>query len=212
MKCKCNEQLRILCDKHAKEYMEVPTKLGTRNYIIGDDGDREILCEHGVGHGFNVHTCDFTNHNMRCFLTELSQTELSQTGLSQNETNLHDKKLQFDSKLYDDCGCRVCLEHMEEKIGLGTKEVVKMIAFKKAVNWVSFGLAVLILLNTGFTQSIAFFVAAWLGNETVNNKADYSLGLLLIGIVMTLVNLSINAGVDTFYWLLVIIAYAKWSK
>lgn len=26
--------------------------------IIGDDGDRELLCEHGVGHGHNVHTCD----------------------------------------------------------------------------------------------------------------------------------------------------------
>lgn len=27
-------------------------------HIIGDDGDREVLCEHGVGHGWNVHTCD----------------------------------------------------------------------------------------------------------------------------------------------------------
>jgi hypothetical protein len=26
--------------------------------IVGDDGDREVLCEHGVGHGYCVHTCD----------------------------------------------------------------------------------------------------------------------------------------------------------
>ena len=25
---------------------------------IGDDGDKEWLCKHGVGHGFGVHTCD----------------------------------------------------------------------------------------------------------------------------------------------------------
>lgn len=28
--------------------------------IIGDDGDQEVYCDHGVGHGFNVHTCDGT--------------------------------------------------------------------------------------------------------------------------------------------------------
>ena len=27
-------------------------------HIIGDDGDDEILCEHGVGHSYHVHTCD----------------------------------------------------------------------------------------------------------------------------------------------------------
>lgn len=26
--------------------------------FIGDDGDEEWLCQHGVGHGENVHTCD----------------------------------------------------------------------------------------------------------------------------------------------------------
>jgi hypothetical protein len=26
--------------------------------MIGDDGDREWICDHGVGHGVNVHTCD----------------------------------------------------------------------------------------------------------------------------------------------------------
>ena len=26
--------------------------------IIGDDGDREVLCEHGIGHSIYVHTCD----------------------------------------------------------------------------------------------------------------------------------------------------------
>ncbi len=25
---------------------------------IGDDGDIEVLCEHGIGHSKNVHTCD----------------------------------------------------------------------------------------------------------------------------------------------------------
>ena len=25
--------------------------------MIGDDGDREWPCKHGVGHGNNVHTC-----------------------------------------------------------------------------------------------------------------------------------------------------------
>jgi hypothetical protein len=25
---------------------------------IGDDGDREWLCEHGIGHSKNIHTCD----------------------------------------------------------------------------------------------------------------------------------------------------------
>lgn len=29
-----------------------------KKYITGDDGDREWLCEHGIGHGNNVHTCD----------------------------------------------------------------------------------------------------------------------------------------------------------
>ena len=28
------------------------------NYIVGDDGDVEIICKHGVGHSDNVHTCD----------------------------------------------------------------------------------------------------------------------------------------------------------
>lgn len=27
--------------------------------IIGDDGDKEVLCKHGVGHGGGVHTCDW---------------------------------------------------------------------------------------------------------------------------------------------------------
>jgi hypothetical protein len=27
-------------------------------YIIGDDGEREVLCMHGIGHGRGVHTCD----------------------------------------------------------------------------------------------------------------------------------------------------------
>lgn len=35
------------------------TKLGEHGeYMIGDDGDVEQACEHGVGHGRNVHTCD----------------------------------------------------------------------------------------------------------------------------------------------------------
>ena len=29
-----------------------------KEWIIGDDGDKEWLCEHGVGHGDHVHTCD----------------------------------------------------------------------------------------------------------------------------------------------------------
>jgi hypothetical protein len=29
-----------------------------KGYIVGDDGHREVPCEHGVGHGLNVHTCD----------------------------------------------------------------------------------------------------------------------------------------------------------
>lgn len=29
-----------------------------RKTIIGDDGDKEWLCKHGIGHGENVHTCD----------------------------------------------------------------------------------------------------------------------------------------------------------
>ena len=37
--------------------------------IIGDDGDREILCEHGVGHGYNIHTCD----SPKCCKKALSQ-------------------------------------------------------------------------------------------------------------------------------------------
>jgi hypothetical protein len=28
------------------------------NLIMGDDGDTEVLCEHGVGHSQQVHTCD----------------------------------------------------------------------------------------------------------------------------------------------------------
>lgn len=28
--------------------------------IIGDDGDKEVLCKHGVGHSRGVHTCDST--------------------------------------------------------------------------------------------------------------------------------------------------------
>ena len=28
-----------------------------KKWIIGDDGDREWLCEHGVGHSKGVHTC-----------------------------------------------------------------------------------------------------------------------------------------------------------
>jgi len=30
----------------------------TGDFIIGDDGDVEELCEHGVGHSNEVHTCD----------------------------------------------------------------------------------------------------------------------------------------------------------
>lgn len=26
--------------------------------FMGDDGDKEVLCEHGVGHSSGVHTCD----------------------------------------------------------------------------------------------------------------------------------------------------------
>lgn len=26
--------------------------------VIGDDGDLEKLCDHGVGHGHHLHTCD----------------------------------------------------------------------------------------------------------------------------------------------------------
>ena len=30
-----------------------------KTVIIGDDGDRELLCEHGIGHSkTGVHTCD----------------------------------------------------------------------------------------------------------------------------------------------------------
>jgi len=29
-----------------------------RKSIIGDDGEKEWLCQHGVGHSENVHTCD----------------------------------------------------------------------------------------------------------------------------------------------------------
>jgi hypothetical protein len=38
------------------------------NFIIGDDGDKEWLCPHGVGHGENVHTCDgcCTNTCLEC--------------------------------------------------------------------------------------------------------------------------------------------------
>ena len=27
-------------------------------YRLGDDGDKEWLCEHGIGHSEHVHTCD----------------------------------------------------------------------------------------------------------------------------------------------------------
>lgn len=26
--------------------------------VIGDDGQQETLCDHGVGHGGGIHTCD----------------------------------------------------------------------------------------------------------------------------------------------------------
>jgi len=29
--------------------------------VIGDDGSIEILCEHGIGHNENLHTCDGCN-------------------------------------------------------------------------------------------------------------------------------------------------------
>lgn len=32
--------------------------MANKKYIIGDDGDREWLCRHGVGHGNHEHTCD----------------------------------------------------------------------------------------------------------------------------------------------------------
>jgi len=40
--------------------------MNKNTYIIGDDGDMEELCEHSVGHGYNVHTCDIGNHNGLC--------------------------------------------------------------------------------------------------------------------------------------------------
>ncbi len=33
-----------------------------RKKIIGDDGDIEILCDHGIGHRKNLHTCDGCGH------------------------------------------------------------------------------------------------------------------------------------------------------
>jgi hypothetical protein len=33
-------------------------RLVMSDFIIGDDGDREKLCAHGIGHGYGVHTCD----------------------------------------------------------------------------------------------------------------------------------------------------------
>lgn len=33
-------------------------KVGKKT-IIGDDGQTEVLCKHGVGHSKNAHTCDY---------------------------------------------------------------------------------------------------------------------------------------------------------
>jgi hypothetical protein len=41
--------------------------------IIGDDGEREFLCEHGIGHGNSVHTCDPPRHGNRCPYKELAK-------------------------------------------------------------------------------------------------------------------------------------------
>ena len=30
----------------------------TMTTIIGDDHEREVLCKHGIGHGYGMHTCD----------------------------------------------------------------------------------------------------------------------------------------------------------
>jgi hypothetical protein len=55
------------CGGHGSEKMSSYGKLvchecgfmfAGKPLIKGDDGDVEQLCEHGIGHGVGVHTCD----------------------------------------------------------------------------------------------------------------------------------------------------------
>ena len=38
--------------------------------IIGDDGEIEVLCKHGIGHGKGVHTCDGCCENKNDYFVE----------------------------------------------------------------------------------------------------------------------------------------------
>lgn len=46
--------------------------------IIGDDGEIEVLCRHGVGHGKGVHTCDGCCENKNDYFVE-AQHKIAKT-------------------------------------------------------------------------------------------------------------------------------------
>ena len=44
-------------------------------HIIGDDGDDEILCKHGIGHSAEVHSCDGCCSSDEELMRELREAE-----------------------------------------------------------------------------------------------------------------------------------------
>ena len=46
-------------------------------HIIGDDGDDEILCKHGIGHSYKVHSCDGCCSSDEELLRELREAQCS---------------------------------------------------------------------------------------------------------------------------------------
>ncbi len=73
-----------------------------KKYIIGDDGDKEELCSHGIGHGDNMHTCD------GCCMKETNKCKICQG---------------YGSNGADDTACLNCGgSGEEEKINLAVKE------------------------------------------------------------------------------------------
>jgi DNA-binding CsgD family transcriptional regulator len=57
IKKKYRNQMKTRVDHYQGKLYDRQKELEGKK-IVGDDGDIETLCEHGVGHGINVHTCD----------------------------------------------------------------------------------------------------------------------------------------------------------
>jgi hypothetical protein len=84
-----------------------------------------------------------------------------------------------------------------------------METYRKVIFWFSVVVAIIVVLFSTFLQMLPIALYIFFAYETIWQKRDYRIFLMVLALIMALLNLSISSGLDVVYWILAFSAFVK---